>query len=147
MQSTNNLYDALFTLLTSSKIKYPYKLSVDKCGMPYISYSNYAGSLITSIIRTATAQPTLLHLLSGKNINIRNVHAVQELAVSIGEYFDKRLALLPKSQQRKMADILTHNMVMLCKSYDPHTRQAEVFCIHLITQCYLDCMEFTLAWA
>lgn len=134
---TNDIfYNELFNILTHAKIGCPFKLSLSIFGFPYISKTNYAGTLITSIIRTATAQPSLIHLLSCGYTNPLSVKAVHALGVTIGSYFEEKLNQLTTKKRDETLDILSHNIMMLYKSYGS-ARQAEGYCIHVMAQCFM----------
>lgn len=134
--TTDVFYDELFNILTRAKIGCPFKLSLSIFGFPYVSKTNYAGTFISSLIRTATAQPSLIHLLSCGYTNPASVKAVHSLGITIGTYFEEKLNKLPNMERETTLEILSHNIVMLNKSYGS-SRQAEGYCIHVIAQCFM----------
>jgi hypothetical protein len=137
----NIFYMSLFEVLTKEKIHYPFKLSLSNYGMPYISCTNYAGSFISSIVRATTSQPSLLRLLSGRMIDIKKSRDIRNLGIKIGSYFEQKLNRLRLEERKHVSDVLSHNLLMLCKSYDT-TRDAEIYCLHKITQCFLEPKEY-----
>lgn len=134
--SNDIFYDELFNILANVKIRCPFKLSLSVFGFPYISITNYAGAFITSIVRTATAQPSLIHLLSSGYANPTNVKSVRSLGMTIGTYFEEKLNRMTRNQREEKREILSYNIAMLNKSYGS-TRQAEGYCINIIAQCVM----------